>query len=50
MYVIYGFMEKAKSILTALQGLGFACWPFDILSPIFLIDIQQTAKELNMLS
>ena len=49
MYVIYGFMEKAKSILTALQGLGFACWSFDILSPI-LIDIQQTAKELNMLS
>lgn len=42
-------VKTAKSALTALQGLGFACWFFDILSTIFIIDIQQVAVELNFL-
>ncbi len=42
-------VKKAKTALMGLQGLGFACWFFDVLSTIFLIDIQQTATELNFL-
>jgi hypothetical protein len=33
----------------ALQGLGFACWFFDVISTIFIINIQQVAIELNIL-
>lgn len=39
----------AKAFLLGLQGLGFACWLFDVISTIFIIDIQQVAIELNFL-
>jgi hypothetical protein len=42
-------VKKAKALLMALQGLGFACWFFDVLSTIFQINILQTAFELNFL-
>jgi hypothetical protein len=42
-------VQTAKSTLMALQGLGFACWFFDIISTIFIINIQQVAIELNFL-
>ncbi len=38
-----------KASLMALQGLGFACWLFDVISTIFIINIQQVAIELNFL-
>jgi hypothetical protein len=42
-------VKKAKAVLMALQGLGFACWFFDVLSTIFQINVLQTAIELNFL-
>ncbi|NLF87514.1 hypothetical protein GX563_01685 [Candidatus Bathyarchaeota archaeon] len=42
-------VKKAKAVLMALQGLGFACWFFDVLSTIYQINILQTAIELNFL-
>ncbi|HSV49680.1 MAG TPA: hypothetical protein VLH35_05135 [Candidatus Acidoferrales bacterium] len=42
-------VKTAKATLMALQGLGFACWFFDVISTIFIIDIQQVAIELNFL-
>lgn len=42
-------VKKAKAVLMALQGLGFACWFFDILSTVYQINILQTAIELNFL-
>jgi hypothetical protein len=33
----------------AMQGLGFACWFFDVLSTVYQINILQTAIELNFL-
>jgi len=42
-------VKKAKTILMALQGFGFACWFFDVISTIFLINILGIAEELNIL-
>lgn len=42
-------VKKAKNLLMALQGFGFACWFFDVISTIFLINILGTAEELNIL-
>jgi hypothetical protein len=42
-------VKKAKAVLMALQGLGFACWFFDVLSTIYQINILQNAIELNFL-
>jgi hypothetical protein len=42
-------VQKAKAVLMALQGLGFACWFYDVLSTVFQINILQTAIELNFL-
>jgi hypothetical protein len=42
-------VKTAKATLMALQGLGFACWFFDVISTIIIIDIQQVAIELNFL-
>lgn len=42
-------VKKAKAVLMALQGLGFACWFYDILSTVYQINILQTAIELNFL-
>jgi hypothetical protein len=42
-------VKKAKAVLMAMQGLGFACWFYDVLSTIYQINILQTAFELNVL-
>jgi hypothetical protein len=42
-------VRTVKASLMALQGLGFACWLFDVISTIFIINIQQVAIELNLL-
>jgi hypothetical protein len=42
-------VKKAKAVLMALQGLGFACWFYDVLSTVYQINILQTAFELNIL-
>jgi hypothetical protein len=42
-------VKKAKAALMALQGLGFACWFYDVLSTVYQINILQTAFELNFL-
>lgn len=42
-------VRTVKAALMALQGLGFACWLFDVISTIFIINIQQVAIELNFL-
>jgi len=42
-------VKQTKSILMALQGVGFACWFLDIISTIFIVNINQTGSELNPL-
>jgi len=42
-------VRQAKSVLMALQGVGFACWFLDVISTIFTININQTGSELNPL-
>jgi hypothetical protein len=42
-------VKMAKNILMALPGMGLACWFFDVLSTIFVIDINQAGIELNPL-
>ena len=42
-------VKQAKSVLMALQGVGFACWFLDVISTIFTININQTSSELNPL-
>lgn len=42
-------VRKAKNALMALQGFGFACWFFDVLSTVFVIDIKHASSELNPL-
>jgi len=42
-------VKQTKSILMALQGVGFACWFLDIISTIFTVNINQTGSELNPL-
>ena len=42
-------VKDAKNVLMALQGVGFACWFFDIISTLFAININQVSSELNPL-
>jgi hypothetical protein len=42
-------VKKAKNVLMALQGFGFACWFFDVLSTIIVINIKKSGEELNIL-
>jgi uncharacterized membrane protein YidH (DUF202 family) len=42
-------VKKAKNLLMAMQGFGFACWFFDVLSTIFVINILRSGQELNIL-
>lgn len=42
-------VKQAKNILMALPGIGLACWFFDVLSTVFVIDISQSGQELNPL-
>ena len=42
-------VKQAKQVLLALQGVGLACWFFDVLSTVFVVDINQTSSELNPL-
>lgn len=42
-------VRQAKSVLMALQGVGFACWFLDVISTIFTVNINQTGFELNPL-
>jgi hypothetical protein len=42
-------VKQAKTILMALPGVGLACWFFDVLSTVFVIDINQAGTELNPL-
>jgi hypothetical protein len=40
---------QAKNVLMALQGFGFACWFFDVISTTLVIDVQHASSELNPL-
>lgn len=42
-------VKQAKNILMSMQGVGFACWFFDVLSTIFVVNIKQSDSELNPL-
>jgi len=42
-------VKQVKSILMSLQGVGLACWFFDVISTIFVVDIKQSGYELNPL-
>ncbi len=42
-------VKQAKNILMSLQGFGFACWFFDVLSTVFVINIKHASYELNPL-
>ncbi len=42
-------VKQAKHVLMGLQGFGFACWFYDVLSTVFVINIQQSGTELNVL-
>jgi len=42
-------VKDAKNVLMALQGAGFACWFFDVISTVFAININQVSSELNPL-
>lgn len=42
-------VKQMKKVLMSLQGVGFACWFLDVLSTIFVININQTSSELNPL-
>ena len=42
-------VKRAKNVLMSLQGFGFACWFFDVLSTIFVVNIKQSGAELNIL-
>ncbi len=42
-------VKQTKNVLMALQGFGLACWFFDVLSTILVIDVKHTSSELNPL-
>jgi len=42
-------VKKAKNVLMSLQGFGFACWFFDVISTFFVINLNQSGSELNPL-
>jgi hypothetical protein len=42
-------VKQAKNVLMALPGAGFACWFFDVLSTILVINLAQSGAELNPL-
>jgi hypothetical protein len=42
-------VRQTKNLLMALQGFGFACWFFDVLSTTLVIDVEHASSELNPL-
>ena len=42
-------IKLAKKVLMALPGAGIACWFFDVLSTILVINVAQSGTELNPL-
>ncbi len=42
-------VKQAKNFLMGIQGVGFACWFFDVTSTIFNIDINRNSMEMNPL-
>jgi hypothetical protein len=42
-------VKQAKNALLSMQGVGFACWFFDVLSTIFVVNIKQSSEEVNIL-
>jgi hypothetical protein len=42
-------VKQAKNGLMSLQGVAFACWFFDVISTVFVLNIQQSGDELNIL-
>ena len=42
-------VKQAKNVLMSLQGVGFACWFFDVISTIFVVNIKLSGSELNPL-
>jgi hypothetical protein len=42
-------VKQAKNILMALPGAGVACWFFDVLSTVLVLNIAQSGTELNPL-
>ncbi|XHH08690.1 MAG: hypothetical protein ACFCUE_14145 [Candidatus Bathyarchaeia archaeon] len=42
-------VKQTKNVLMALQGFGFACWFFDVLSTTLVIDVKHASSELNPL-
>lgn len=42
-------IKLAKKVLMALPGAGIACWLFDVLSTILVINVAQSGTELNPL-
>jgi hypothetical protein len=42
-------VKQAKNALMALQGFTFACWFLDVISTIFVMNIERSGEELNIL-
>jgi hypothetical protein len=42
-------VRQTKNVLMALQGFGLACWFFDVLSTVLVIDVKHASSELNPL-
>jgi hypothetical protein len=42
-------VKQAKNALMALQGFSFACWFLDVISTVFVMNIQRSGDELNIL-
>lgn len=42
-------VKQTKNLLMALQGFGLACWFFDVLSTVLVIDVKHASSELNPL-
>jgi hypothetical protein len=42
-------VKQTKKVLMSLQGVGFACWFFDVISTVFVVNVKQSSFELNPL-
>jgi hypothetical protein len=42
-------VKQTKNGLMSLQGFAFACWFFDVVSTVFVLNIQRSGDELNIL-
>jgi hypothetical protein len=42
-------VKQAKNLLMGVQGIGLACWFFDIVSTVFNVNINQNGTEMNPL-